>query len=81
MSGHLAKAKAALEAARDLDVDLGEVEMPKRYHRLLDLAQVQAAVAQAEALERIAGALESPPGETYAHEMLRKYGDSHPPGR
>lgn len=53
MSDHLDKAKAALEHARDL----GPGDLA--YHDLLRIVEVQAQVAQADAMERIAGCLES----------------------
>lgn len=53
MSEHLEKAKAALEQARELD-PASSVE----YHDLLKIAAVQAELAQAEALERIAAKLD-----------------------
>lgn len=50
---HLDKAKAALEAARDLDnASLAQLD-------LLNIAKVQAEVAQAEALTRIADVAEA----------------------
>lgn len=57
---HLDKAKKALEDAAEMGVDLacsagGE---PPRYTRLLDLALTQAALAQAEEIERLCLALE-----------------------
>lgn len=51
-NGHLAKAKAALADAKDV------TDNEKYYHRLLDVAQVQANMAAAEALTRIADLLE-----------------------
>ena len=54
MNEHLRKAKAALEAAAGLEVDLDAETLPKRYLRLLDLANIQAQVAQAEILDRVA---------------------------
>lgn len=54
MSTHLDKARAALEAAAALDVDLSEAHLPSSYLRLMDIAAVQASVAQAEALETLA---------------------------
>ena len=53
MSIHLDKARAALEAASALDVDAGDDLPPRAYTRLLDIALVQAQVAQADALERL----------------------------
>lgn len=47
----LEKAQAALEAAKDETA-------PTLYTRLLDIAQVQASIATAEALERIAARLD-----------------------
>ena len=60
---HLEKAKAALEAARALHENLtpGELfenkELHKEFLYLMDLVSIQAAVAQAEALTRIADKL------------------------
>jgi hypothetical protein len=54
---HLEKAKAALTKASEIAPDLDEVAT-RSYTRLLDVATVQAFVAQAEALERIALQLE-----------------------
>jgi hypothetical protein len=54
----LARAQRALEDAKALDVSLVEEHPPVAYDRLLDLATVQALVAQAEALDRVAAALE-----------------------
>lgn len=53
MSDHLDKAKRALEAAAEMDIDLTADTLPRAYARLLDLAQVQAQVAQAEALTAV----------------------------
>lgn len=62
MSEHLDKAKAALEHARDL----GPEDLA--YHDLLKIAAVQAEVAQAAALERIAAVLAGPPADAaYVH--------------
>jgi hypothetical protein len=52
MNEHLMKAKAALADARDLDI------LDPQYTELLICARVQAEVAQADALERIAAVLE-----------------------
>lgn len=49
----LDKAKAAVADAQALDVALAAEAVPKTYLRLLDIAQVQANIAQAEALEEI----------------------------
>ena len=58
MSDHLDKARTALEHAADLDVDLKSTEpLAPIYLRLLDLAAIQASLAQAAALEDIAIAL------------------------
>lgn len=53
MSEHLDKAKGALAEAAKLGPD------DVTYHDLLKIASVQAAVAQADALERIAGKLDT----------------------
>ena len=58
MSEHLEKAKAALQHAGELEVDLDQEKLPKTYLRLLHIVEVQAALAQAEATERIADAFE-----------------------
>lgn len=66
MSEHLDKARAALEGAKELVGDVSRDEMAKnpRLHKefmhLIDMAAVQAGMAQAVALERIADALEAP---------------------
>lgn len=57
-TSHLDKARTALEHAADLDVDLTLSSLPPAYMRLLDLAAIQASLAQAEALTRIADALD-----------------------
>jgi len=54
MSEHLTKAKAALKAAADMEIDLGATKLPNGYMDLLHIAEVQAQIAQAEALESIA---------------------------
>lgn len=60
MSAHLEKAKAALDAARALEERAG-LEMTDRankdFLRLVDIAAVQASLAQAEALTIIASVL------------------------
>ena len=58
MSEHLDKAKAALLAASEMDVELGSATLPHAYKDLLVLARVQAEVAQADALTRIAEQLQ-----------------------
>ncbi len=62
MSETLDKAKAAMEAARPLAPELPENADKKdrdlMYLDLLNIARVQAEIAQAEALERIADLLE-----------------------
>ncbi|MCU1488262.1 MAG: hypothetical protein JWN67_5008 [Actinomycetia bacterium] len=58
MSEHLDKALAAIDAARDLDPNQ-DVE----YIDLLSIARLQAEVAQAAALERIADTLDEFIGE------------------
>ena len=55
---HLKKGKAALADAAAMDVELGAHKLPDGYRDRLDIARVQAEMAQAEALERIANALE-----------------------
>lgn len=50
----LEKAKLALEHAAEMDVDLEADVLPKKYHRLLDLAQIQANIAQADSLQDLA---------------------------
>lgn len=64
-NGHLEKAKAALDHARELIESVPEDEdisnnpkLNRMFLRLVDLAAVQASVAQATALERIAKTLE-----------------------
>lgn len=64
-NGHLDKAKAALAHAKELLDGVDEKEdisinpkLNKVFLRLIDLAQVQATVAQAAAQERMADALE-----------------------
>lgn len=52
-SEHLVRAKRAIDDAAELGVDLSSTTVPPVYTRLLDLAQVQAYVAIAEALERL----------------------------
>lgn len=67
MSENLDKALRALEAAKELTTDVSQDELVKNVglHRqflhLIDLASVQAGVAQAAALERIANVLEKRP--------------------
>ena len=56
MSEALDKAKMALAHMAEMDIDLDAATMPKKWTRLLDLAMIQAQVAQAEALERLADA-------------------------
>lgn len=59
------KARAALDAARQLDIDgakpdahgLPPLQLADKYGRLLDIARVQAEIAQAEELARIADAM------------------------
>lgn len=62
MSEALDKAKAAIADAatcitsrEQWDADI----LPRRFLRLLDVARVQATIAQAEALEKIAGRLDT----------------------
>lgn len=70
MSSHLEKAEAALEAAGKVAVEIDDLNKTHRpassatdalkakehdFNRLMDIASVQAAVAQARALEAIAG--------------------------
>ena len=59
MSEHLDKAKAAVAAAGELDVPLDDERPPRAYTRLLDVALIQARLAQADALTRIADYLEN----------------------
>ena len=61
----LDKAKAALEAAKEEQP--GEV----RYHDLLEIARTQAAIAQAESLERIAYLLDGVVGLGGLHVVQR----------
>lgn len=61
MSDSLDKAKAALADAAAMNVTLELDRVPRAYVRRLDIATVQSQVAQAEALERIARALETRP--------------------
>lgn len=58
MSDHLEKAKAALDAAGKMEIEIGQDTLPKGFADLLNIATVQARVAQAEALDRIASLLE-----------------------
>jgi hypothetical protein len=61
MTTHLDKATAALDDAASLVTTpetLSETTLPPRLFRLLDIARVQAEVAQAEALTRIADMME-----------------------
>ena len=58
MNEHLDKAKAALADAAAVDVALDAEKAPRQYARLLDLAQVQAWLAFAEATTRIADVIE-----------------------
>lgn len=61
----LDKARAALDAARDLDIDnvdqhgLTPVHVEEQFRRLLSIASIQANIAAAEAMERCAAALET----------------------
>lgn len=61
---HLDKAKAIIEAAREVVGDLTPLELfeakdqHRQYMHFIDLASVQASLAQAEAMTRIAAALE-----------------------
>ena len=56
---HLSKAQAALDDAGSMDVELGAKALPDKFKDLLTLATVQAHVASAEALTRIAEHLDS----------------------
>lgn len=58
MAEHLQKAKAALADAGAMEVEIGQHELPNGFRDLLAIATVQARVAQAEALTRIADVLE-----------------------
>src|ERR1035437_4376881 len=58
-STHLEKAKGALAHASEMDVELGSDKLPAAYSDLLTIAQVQAQLAQAHALERIADIFEN----------------------
>lgn len=58
MNEHLNKAQCALQAAADMEVSLGDNKLPSAYLDLLHIAEIQAQVAQAEALTRIAAQLE-----------------------
>ena len=51
---HLQKAQQALDDCGNMEVDLTADTLPKVFYRLVDLARVQAEVAQAEALTRLA---------------------------
>ena len=63
----LDKARAALDAARLMNIDEAEadqngltpIRLVEPYNRLINIAQTQAAIAQADACERIADALEA----------------------
>lgn len=62
MSNHLEKARAALAAAAEIAnktdlLDEQEIRSRTNYHQLLDVAGIQAQLAQADALERIADVL------------------------
>ena len=58
MATHLEKAQAALDDAAEMGVQLDEAKIPTRFFRLIDLATVQAQVATAEAMTRIADHLD-----------------------
>lgn len=52
---HLEKAKNAIAAAAEMTMDIPvDEELPKGYHRLWDIANIQTRLAEAEALTRIA---------------------------
>lgn len=51
---HLQKAQQALDDCGNMEVELTADTLPKVFYRLIDLARVQAEVAQAEALTRLA---------------------------
>ena len=58
MSEHLEKARGALAEASEMGVEHGQKVLPDRYKDLLSIASLQAAMAQADALTRIADVLE-----------------------
>ena len=58
MSERLDKARQAVDDAAALGVDLTEKILPPVYNRLLSIASVQAEIATAEALTRIADMLD-----------------------
>jgi len=62
MSEHLEKARGALAEASEMGVEHGQKVLPDRYKDLLSIASLQAAMAQADALTRIADVLEEEEG-------------------
>ncbi len=65
MSTELDKARAALEKAKELAPKPDDSTIHPQYRELLEVAGVMAAVAQAEALERIADRLEHNTAHAY----------------
>lgn len=59
---HLSKAQMALDDAGSMDVELGAKALPDKFKDLLTIATVQAHVATAEAMTRIADHLDAEVG-------------------
>lgn len=73
MKSHLEKAQGALAEAAGMNIELGAKALPDKFKDLLMIATVQAHVASAEAMTRIADALDSCMGSIYSGQAKQRY--------